>query len=140
MISGTYALTTSPPKAVAAQGVVPTFHKYPSTALSTHSPTQRIQWIRYRSADSHGDMAFGFWLEIGCLQDLIPQISRSAVISAFKYLQNNLVTSQATPLSAQRTRIVRRPIKFMRIRPYGRLIQPTVDTQQSLMFILTLLR
>ena len=70
------------------------------TVLSRHGPTQRIQWVRCRYADSRGGKAFTFWLEIVCRQDFIPQISRSAVVNAFTYLQNNLVTSQVIAFAA----------------------------------------
>ena len=66
--------------------------------LSRHRPTQQIQWVKYRFADSRDGKAFHFWLDIVCWQDSIPQKSRSAVVIVFTYLQDNLVTSQAVPI------------------------------------------
>ena len=58
---------------------------------------QQVQRVEYHLADSRGGWALDFWFEIARWQALIPQISRSAVISAFKRLRNDLVTSQVGP-------------------------------------------
>ena len=48
-----------------------------------------------------GGKAFDFCLEVFRRYDLIPQISRSAVVNAFKRIQNDLVTSQVLSMSSK---------------------------------------
>ncbi len=69
------------------------------TILSRHRSTQRIPSAKNRYADSRGRKVFNFWPEIVCRQEFIPQISRSAVVNAFKYLQKDPVTSQDVPIT-----------------------------------------